>query len=57
MHAFICDPANNVAFHCYFDVQAPDGRHQLSPGVDGNEQTPFPRSATLFKQLFGRSKS
>ena len=32
MHAFFTAPANGVYFHCYFDVQAPDGGHQLSPG-------------------------
>jgi hypothetical protein len=54
MHAFIFDPANHVAFHCYFDVQAPDGHHQLSPGLDGAEKTEFPRSAKRFKELFGQ---
>ena len=36
MHAFVTDPANRVAFHCYFDVNVPgeDHRHQLSPGLD-----------------------
>lgn len=53
MHAFITDPDNNVFFHCYFDVQAPDGGHQLSPGVDGTEKTRFPKSAARFKELFG----
>lgn len=52
MHAFITDPANNVAFHCYFDVQAPDGHHQLSPGKDGNEKCEFPLAAAKFKELF-----
>lgn len=32
MHAFITDPDNNVLFHRYFDVNAGDGHHQLSPG-------------------------
>ena len=53
MHRFILDPANNVAFHCYFDVQAPDGHHQLSPGVSGSEKTAFPQAAAQFKELFG----
>jgi len=53
MHAFIADPANNVAFHCYFDVEAPDGHHQLSPGEDGKHKTEFQKSAETFKELFG----
>lgn len=52
MHAFITDSANNVAFHCYFDVQAPDGHHQLSPGKDGNEKLEFPQASARFKELF-----
>ena len=56
MHRFIMDPANNVAFHCYFDVQAPDGHHQLSPGASGTEKTEFPLAAAKFKELFGGRK-
>lgn len=52
MHAFIADPNNNVFFHTYFDVQAPDGGHQLSPGT-GNHQTLFPKAAKRFRELFG----
>lgn len=52
MHAFITSPDNDVLFHCYFDVQAPDGGHQLSPGAT-NEVTRFPKSAARFKELFG----
>jgi len=52
IHRFITDPANNVYFTCYFDVQAGDGHHQLSPGLSGTEVTEFPRSAAVFKQLF-----
>jgi hypothetical protein len=47
MHDFIMDPANRVVFHAYFDVNAPDGAHQISGATD------FPKSAALFKQLFG----
>jgi hypothetical protein len=53
MHSFIIHPANNVAFHCYFDVEAPDGHHQLSPGPDHHHKTEFPKSAERFKALFG----
>ena len=59
MHAFISDPVNQVAFHCYFDVNETDLRHQLSPGVVGTgkkEGTEFPRSAAKFKALFGSAK-
>jgi len=57
MHRFITDPANNVVFHCYFDVEAGDGKHQLSPGKDGKNGTHttlFPKSAAKFQELFGR---
>ena len=53
MYSFITDPANNVAWHAYFDVQAPDGHHQLGPQPDGSSVTQFPKSASLFKRLFG----
>jgi len=53
MQRFIADPANNVYFHCYFDVTAPDGAHQLSPGKNGCETTRFPQAAAKFKALFG----
>ena len=56
MRAFIADSANRVAFHCYFDVKAPDGDHQLSPGKDGKEKTSFPKSAAKFRALFGKQK-
>jgi hypothetical protein len=55
MHGFITDPNNHVAFHCYFDVQAPDGGHQLSPGEGGTQPTKYPQSAAKFKGLFGGS--
>jgi hypothetical protein len=45
--------AGKYNHHCYFDVQAPDGHHQLSLGASGNEQTEFPRAAAKFKELFG----
>ena len=54
VHKFINDPANKVVFHCYFDVEAPDGGHQLSPGFNTNaHETKFPKSAARFKELFG----
>jgi len=40
--------------HCYFDVQAPDGHHQLSPGASGTME--FPLAAAKFKELFGARK-
>ena len=55
MHAFIHDPKNNVAFHCYFDINESDHGHQLSPGVSGTgkkEGTQFPKSAARFRELF-----
>lgn len=54
MHRFIHEPTNNVAFHCYFDVQAGDGHHQLSPGLSGAETNQFPRSTARFLELFRR---
>lgn len=57
MHAFLTDPANGVAFHCYFDINETDHGHQLSPGVEGTgkeEGTRFPKSARRFRELFGK---
>lgn len=53
MQKFIADPANHVYFDCYFDVNAGDGHHQLSPGINGNEKTEFPLASAKFKTLFG----
>jgi hypothetical protein len=44
---------DNVTFHCYFDVQAPDGHHQLSLGAGAPKKTEFPLAAARFKELFG----
>jgi len=52
MHQFINDPANNVAWHAYFDYQAGDGHHQLAPKADGTVITEFPKSAAKFQELF-----
>jgi len=54
MHKFINDPANNVYFDCYFDVQAPDGAHQLTSGIGEDEGIEFPQSAARFRTLFGQ---
>lgn len=54
MHQFVTDPANNVYFHCYFDVQAGDGHHQLSPGLSTTETNEFPLAAARFRDLFGK---
>lgn len=56
MHGFIADPANNVAFHSYFDVSAVDIDARLSDSVTGDVPTGatrMPQSAALFRQLFG----
>ena len=52
MHAVVTRPESGVAWHAYFDVQAPDGHHQLSPGLRGNEKTEFPEAAKKFRSLF-----
>jgi len=57
MHHFISDPSNHVYFHCYFDVQAGDGHHQLSPGLSGNETTEAPKAAARFNELFSLPKA
>jgi hypothetical protein len=44
MHEWI--EANDVAYHMYFDYDAPDGEHRL----DGGQ---FPRAAAAFLRLFG----
>jgi hypothetical protein len=56
MHEFIHDPANNVAFHAYFNVSAGDVDGRLTDAVRGDHPggaTRFPESAALFRQLFG----
>lgn len=50
MYRFIHDPQNNVYFHCYFDVQAKDGHHQLSPTA--GVEIEFPKSTAKFKELW-----
>ncbi|NNM85874.1 MAG: hypothetical protein HKL96_09005 [Phycisphaerales bacterium] len=55
MHKFMTDPAHHVAFDVYFDYRAPDGDHQLSPGLSG-WRTQFPRSAAAFRKLFAWSR-
>lgn len=57
MHAFVSDPRNRVAFHCYFDVNVPgEGlRHQVSPGADERgkpDRSEFPRASATFRKLF-----
>ena len=54
MYDFITNPANNVAFHVYLNVKAPDGDHNLSGG-DG--ATKFPQASALFKKLFTTTTS
>lgn len=51
MYNFIQDPANNVPFHVYFDVQAGDGHHQVTP--QNGFVTEFPNGAALLRRLFG----
>ncbi len=52
MYNFIHETNNNVAFHCYFDVNMDsNNRHQIN-AHDGY-QTLFPLAAARFKQLFG----
>ncbi len=55
MHQFIADPSNNVYFHCYFDVQAPDGAHQLSSGIGEDEGIEFPKASARFRELFAQA--
>ena len=57
MHHFITEPANHVAFQCYFDFncEPPDGHHQLSPGENA-ANAEFPLSAAKLKELFGATK-
>lgn len=49
MHDLISDPANRVGYHCYFDYQAPDGAHKVSP-PEGPSQ--FPNGSATYKALF-----
>ncbi|RYZ43103.1 MAG: beta-mannanase [Myxococcaceae bacterium] len=55
MLAFIFNPANNVGYHSYFDIQASDGHHQLSnaDNTGGNTfVTEFPNAAAVFKNYY-----
>jgi hypothetical protein len=52
MYDFIQDPANNVAFHVYFDVNASDGGHQVT-SLPGRTATSYPNAAALYRKLFG----
>jgi hypothetical protein len=54
MAEFIKDPANNVSFHVYFDVQAGDGHHQISPAPGGAATTEFPKATEAFLKHFGK---
>ncbi|BDI32439.1 hypothetical protein CCAX7_44900 [Capsulimonas corticalis] len=49
MYNWMSDPNNHVAAECYFEAPA-DGNSSLS-GIFG--ATTFPKSAALYKQLFG----
>jgi hypothetical protein len=58
MHDFIVDPANNVVFHSYFNISSGkrgfDSRLTDSAVADNpTGATRLPKSAALFKQLFG----
>jgi hypothetical protein len=55
--AFISNPANNVAFESYFDVDASDGNHQLSPGPTGTSISEFPNSASEYQTLFSGTET
>jgi Glycosyl hydrolase family 26 len=46
MHEWIAD--NEVAYHMYFEFDAPDGRHRLTTGQ-------FPRGAAAFRGLFSQA--
>ena len=52
MHAWMTDPANNVAWAAYFDINV-NGTvmHQLQP--DWEEGTVFPQASARFRALFG----
>ena len=57
MHEFIVDPANNVAFHTYFNVSIPrESDARLTDPVAGDDPvgaTRLPNSASTYQQLFG----
>ncbi len=54
-HMYQYMKANPIDFNVYFDVNAGDGHHQISPG-SGADGTPLmPASAAEFQKLFGAS--
>ena len=44
---------HQTLFDVYFDVQAGDGSHQLSPGSNGHTPIQFPKASLTFRKLFG----
>jgi hypothetical protein len=58
MYEFINDPANNVAYHAYWNVSAADIDGRLTNSVAGDspsDATRFPQAASAFKTLFSAS--
>lgn len=53
MYEFIQESSNNVEFHVYFDVQAPDGGHQVTPHAGVASE--FTQAAPLYRELFAYS--
>lgn len=56
MAEFIQNPANNVAYHAYFNVSAIDIDSRLTDSVTGDNPsgpTRFPAAAARYKQSFG----
>ncbi len=51
MHEFMV--THKVLFDVYFDVNAGDGSHQLSPADGSGTNTLFPRASAAFRHLFG----
>jgi hypothetical protein len=56
-HEFIVDPANNVAFHTYFNVSIPGDIDARLSGPTASDDpggaTRLPNSASTYQQLFG----
>ena len=55
MHEVVTDAGVEIAFHCYFDSKASDGRHELSPGAKGDRASAFPKASARFRELFRRA--
>jgi len=54
VHAFVADPANRVAFHCFYDVTFSDAAMHGPHRYEERMEADYPAAAAKFRELFGR---